>query len=285
MFYDPMIAKLVTWGPDREAAIDLMDDALDAYYVRGVNHNMSFLTAIMNHERFRAGRLTTNFIAEEYPDGFTGTAISAEDKACLIAAAGAIQLHQRERDLSIGGQIEGREPFRRRDWHVKLGDESFDISIDGEPGDCQVAFMKDGDEHLFTVTDGWRLGDPLFRADINGEQVCVQVDRKGAGWTFTLGGGAFDCVVMAPKTAAMAAQMPMKEPPDLSKMVLSPMPGLLVSVAVEAGQDVKAGEEVCVVEAMKMENILRAEIDATVAKVLAAPGDSLSVDQVIVEFE
>ena len=281
MFYDPMIAKLVTHGPDRAAAIESMQAALDGFYIRGINHNMGFLTAIMAHQRFRDGRLTTNFIAEEFPDGFDGGALSAQDEAKLVAVAAILQRLRMAHEATIAGQLDGHGYRAGDDWEVVTAEARHRVTVSEAGGAFRVAGA--GGERL--LESNWRVGEPLFAGRIDGAPFTVQVDRRGPWWRLSHGGAEYDALVLTARVAELAARMPKKQPPDLSRFLLSPMPGLLVSLAVKQGQDVKAGEELAVVEAMKMENVLRAERDGTVAKLHAEPGASLAVDQAILEFE
>ena len=287
MYYDPMIAKLVSYGATRDEAIAEMRRALDGYYVRGVNHNMQFLSAVMQHPRFVAGNLTTGFIDEEFPDGFKGVTPGSTETGMLAAIAAAVAQIVRERERSIGPD----EPASAESahWIVQIGADYVDTFLEGEPGDIEVMIGNppaDGadDRMIIPVLTGWRPGEPLFRGQVGGAQVTAQIDPSGSGWQIGHGGVAVTARVLRPEVARLAATMPVKEPPDMSKFLLSPMPGLLVSVAVTGGQRVKAGEELAVVEAMKMENVLRAEQDGEVKAVHANPGDSLTVDQKIVEF-
>ena len=287
MYYDPMIAKLVSYGTTRDEAIAEMRRALDGYYVRGVNHNMQFLSAVMQHPRFVAGNLTTGFIDEEFPDGFKGVTPGSTETGTLAAIAAAVAQIVRERERSIGPD----EPASAESahWVVQIGADYVDTFLEGEPGDIEVTIGNppaDGadDRMIIPVLTGWRPGEPLFRGQVGGAQVTAQIDPSGSGWQIGHGGVAVTARVLRPEVARLAATMPVKEPPDMSKFLLSPMPGLLVSVAVTGGQRVKAGEELAVVEAMKMENVLRAEQDGEVKAVHANPGDSLTVDQKIVEF-
>jgi len=287
LYYDPMIAKLCTHGDDRDSAIAAMQAALDAYYVRGVSHNMAFLADIMAKPRFRRGELTTGFIAEEYPDGFHGTAPGPGVYARLIVVAAVIARLAAERDARISGQVAGHEVEVGADWVVFIEDarEALSVVADGE-GAWRVAgpALDEAGAGVRVVTD-WRPGTPLFQARLDGRALTVQVDRAGACWRLTHGGAAREVRVLPPRAAELAARMPRKAPPDLSRYLLSPMPGLLTRLLVEPGTPIKAGEEVAVVEAMKMENVLRAERDGTVAKLHAQAGDNLAVDQAIVEFE
>ena len=288
MYYDPMIAKLVSYGATRDEAIEEMRRALDGYYVRGVNHNMQFLSAVMQHPRFVAGNLTTGFIDEEYPDGFSGVAPGTAETATLAAIAAAVGHISRERELSVNSEL---EDLIEENAHfvVQLGLDFIDTFLEGEPGDVAVTVGSApgsgaDDRPIVPVLTGWRPGEPLFRGQVGGAQVTAQIDARGIGWRIGHGGVAVEARVLRPEVARLAATMPVKEPLDMSKYLLSPMPGLLVSVAVAGGQRVKAGEELAVVEAMKMENVLRAAQDGEVKAVHAGPGDSLTVDQKIVEF-
>ena len=280
MYYDPMIAKLCSYGATRDEAIGHMRRALDEYYIRGLNHNIPFLAALMGHPRFEKGELTTGFIAEEYKNGFSAADLPAADPAMLAAIAGFVHRRQLEREAAISGQLQGRGAVPADDLVVRAGGSSYPIRLDGN-----VATVG---KKAFTINSDWQIGQPLFRAEIQTKKdkqtIVVQIDRVGIGYRLFHAGGQFDARVMSPRAAELALLMPKKAPPDLSKYLLSPMPGLLVSVAVVEGQEVKAGEVLAVVEAMKMENSLRAERDGKVAKIHASAGDSLAVDQKILEF-
>ncbi|MBB4266959.1 acetyl-CoA carboxylase biotin carboxylase subunit [Roseospira visakhapatnamensis] len=280
MYYDPMVAKLIAWGGTRDLAIRHMRRALDAFYIRGVSHNIPFLASVMGKDRFVRGDLTTGFIAEEYPDGFHLRDLPPEDPTILVTVAACVHRKNVERDARISGQMPGHEKTVRGDWVVRLGDTNHPVTV--TPMD--EGFRVVVDDEPMVVRTNWRLGQSLFRCEINGHPECVQIDREGVGYRLFHAGATDRAVVMTPLAAGFAALMPKKQPPDLSKYLLSPMPGLLVSLAVEAGQDVKAGEPLAVVEAMKMENVLKAERDGTVGTLRAQPGDNLSVDQVILEF-
>jgi len=274
VYYDPMIAKLVTHGVDRAAAIAAMQEALDGFYIRGISHNIAFLAAVLAHERFRAGRLTTGFIAEAFPDGFQGHRLDKPLRDRLLAIAAVLEHCRLERDL-------GGASGAGRDLVARLDGASYPCRIEGAAGSWRVAQSAGACQ----VETGWRLADPLFRATIDDVPVTVQVERVGPRWRLTHAGSSVELLVLRPRIAELAALMPLKLPPDMSQYLLSPMPGLLVSIAVTAGQEVKAGEELAVVEAMKMENLLRAERDGVIARLHAEPGDSLAVDQAILEFE
>ena len=282
MFYDPMIAKLCTVGEDRAEAISRMSDALDRLRIRGLGHNVDFLSAVMAHPRFREGRLSTNFIAEEYPDGFAGATLSDDVAMAVRAVAVAYQRADAERGARISGQTPinpHQEPSR--DWVVIEGRDEKTAHVEPVQGGYRITI---GDRAV-TVAGRCEPMETVFGGTVDGEPLPVQIERQGLGWRVSFGGSAATLQIMSARAAALLSQMPVKEPPDLSKFLLSPMPGLLVRVSVAEGEPIKAGQELAVVEAMKMENVMRAERDGTVAKVHAQAGASLAVDQTIIEFE
>ena len=281
MYYDPMIAKLITWGDTRDDAIRRMRDALDAYYIRGVDSNVAFLSAVFSHPRFVAGRLSTDFIAEEYPNGFGADDVRLDDPASFVAVAAAVQRRYRERATSISGQMPGYESKVADDWVVIMNGREYPCRATSVEGGEEIEF----DAGTYVVRSGWWFGQPLFQGTVNGVPKCFQIERRGVGYRLAHRGMQADVWVLAPRQAELRALMPEQIAPDLSRFLLSPMPGLLASLAAGEGDRVKAGEELAVIEAMKMENVLRAENDATVKSVLAAPGDHLAVDQPIIEFE
>ncbi len=281
MFYDPMVAKLVTRGDDRAEAIAAMRQALDGYYIRGIETNIPFLAALMAHPRFVAGRLSTHFIEEEFPDGFGEEHMRMEDAAVFVVVAASVHRRYRDRAAAISGQMPGHERRVADEWVVSMGGAQHPVTVQAVSGGHEVRHA--GRDYL--VHSDWQFGQPLFRGTINGVRHCIQVERRGLRYQLFQGGGRVDALVLTPREAELHALMPEKAPPDLSGFLLSPMPGLLLSLAVQAGEAVKAGQELAVIEAMKMENVLRADRDRTVKAVLAKPGDSLSVDQKILEFE
>ena len=280
MFYDPMIAKLCSYGKTRTAAIDRMRRALDEFYVRGVSHNVPFLAALMAHPRFVAGKLTTNFIAEEFKGGFTAAHLPPRDPAVLAGVAAVIDRIQTQRAALGSGKVAGHAPLVQDQCVVMLNREPVALSLGGQG----PAFTVDAGGRSIAVETDWTPGEPLFRATIDRQAIVVQVDAVGPGWRLILEGGQADVLVLTPRQAELHALMPVKAAPDTSKFLLSPMPGLLASVAVSEGQEIKAGEALAVVEAMKMENVLRAVQDGTVKTLHAKAGDSLRVDQKIIEF-
>ncbi|MGR6328479.1 ATP-binding protein [Sphingomonas sp. XXL09] len=277
MFYDPMIAKLITWAPTREAAIDAQIAALDAFEIEGPGTNIDFLSALMQHPRFREGRLTTGFIAEEYPDGFHGAPASAELLRDLAAIAAFAATAQADRARRINGQL-GHRLRPPADWVVRIGgvDHAVSISteaidVDGQPLDIGIEYTP---------------GDRLIEAELADEaRLSVRIAPTRTGFRLTARGASHVARVLPARVAPYARHLLEKVPPDLSKFLIAPMPGLLVRLDVAAGDKVEAGQPLAVVEAMKMENILRAEKSATVKAVNAAAGDSLAVDQVILELE
>jgi propionyl-CoA carboxylase alpha chain len=281
MFYDPMIAKLVTYGDSRDVAIERMAHALDAYYIRGVSHNISFLNALIMHPRFQEGRLTTNFIADEYPNGFHAADVPHTDTLIPVAITAVVHKRHHERASEVTGQIRRFERKLRDDWVVIANGTHFPVSVRDVAHGYEVVY----EQAVYRVKTDWRFGDPVVEAEVNNKSVTVQVEAHRAGYRAFHHGAEYEMLVVSPVEAELTRHMLEKQPPDLSKFLLSPMPGLLVRLLVEEGDEVKAGEELAVVEAMKMENSLRAADDGVVAKVLAEEGDSLAVDQPILEFE
>jgi propionyl-CoA carboxylase alpha chain len=281
MYYDPMIAKLITHGDTREQAIQTMRTSLDQFYVRGVAHNISFLAALMHHERFAQGRISTNMIAEEYPDGFSAADIVHDDPAMLVSVGASINARYRERAAQISGQMPGYEYIVPSDWVVLMDGEFHPVKVVATSGGHDVTYK--GATHQ--VRSDWQFGKPLFRGTLDGEPLCIQVERRDLYYYLYHSGSEVKVAVTRPQNAELWKQMPVKQPPDMSKFLLSPMPGLLTSLAVKPEQEVGVGEEIAVVEAMKMQNTLRAVRKGKVLTIHAWPGETLAVDQPIVEFE
>jgi propionyl-CoA carboxylase alpha chain len=281
MFYDPMIAKLITWAPTRIGAIDAQVAALDAFIVDGIADNVDFLSALMQHPRFRSGEITTGFIAEEYPDGFDGAPADPQLLSDLAVIGGKIDAIMQARAGEVSGQLNGRATH----------DSERVVVLDGEPHRVRIKpyeggtlAVLDGGE-LIDVIGRWEPGQRLLTASIDGRMRTVQVKRAGRGWELETRGAIHTVQVLPPHVAELSKHMIEKVPPDLSRLLLAPMPGLLTRLDVAVGDKVEPGQPVAVMEAMKMENILRAPKAATVKATPAKAGDSLAVDQVIVEFE
>jgi propionyl-CoA carboxylase alpha chain len=285
MFYDPMIAKLCTWAPTRLEAIDAMSDALDNFVVDGIEHNIPFLAALMQHPRWREGQISTAFIAEEYPDGFAPIVPNTEETAVLAAIATTVELLRRDRLDRLSGRLAPHSGKLKRDWEVRIGGEYIPVSVvEGMISIPLEADLSIAGAPPVTVVSEWRPGEMVWQGTIGRRRVSAQIRPVPNGIRIAWKGMAVNARAMLPRTAALDRLMPKKLPPDTSKLLLCPMPGLVVSILVTDGQEVKAGETLAVVEAMKMENVLRAERDLTVAKINAKPGDSLAVDAVIMEF-
>jgi len=282
MFYDPMIAKLITWAPTRDEAADLQVQALDRFRIDGIGHNIDFLSAIMQHPRFRSGELTTGFIAEEYPEGFHGAPADEALVRRLAAVAVVLDLARTARASEISGQL-GGQPAVSTERSVRIGDHRFEVTVDG----CDTGLLVNlsSDEAPLEVSGHWRAGDPQFIARIDGAEFATAVDRTRTGWKLIAHGAAHLVEVLPPHVAQYRDHMIEKVPPDMSRFLLAPMPGLLTRLHVQPGDKVEAGQALAVIEAMKMENILRAERAGTVTRAHFSPGDSLAVDAAILEFE
>jgi propionyl-CoA carboxylase alpha chain len=276
MFYDPMIAKLITWAPTRDEAADKQVAALDRFEIEGLGHNIDFLSAIMQHPRFRSGELTTGFIAEEYPDGFNGASVSPELTSALSAIAAFAATAEADRARRVDGQLGGRlQPPSR--WHVWIGDAVHDVTlsedeilIDGSPLDLAMEYTP---------------GDRLIEAEIGDTVLATRIAKTRTGFRLTTRGAIHNARILPAHIAPLSAHMIEKVPPDMSRFLLCPMPGLLVQLHVKAGEKVEAGQPLAVIEAMKMENILRAEKAGIVKSLNATQGESLAVDAVILEME
>jgi propionyl-CoA carboxylase alpha chain len=276
MFYDPMIAKLITWGETRDEAADLQIAALDSFEIEGLGHNIDFVSAIMQHPRFRSGELTTGFIAEEYPEGFHGAAASDETLSKIAAVSAFVATARADRARQVDNQLAHHLP-PPQEWTITLAGKTFEVCIDadeitvnGESVDLAMEYAP---------------GDKLIQAEVDGELFGVKIEPSRTGLKVTTRGAIHKVGILPTRIAHLSAHMIEKVPPDLSKFLICPMPGLLVALHVQEGDKVEAGQPLAVVEAMKMENILRAEKSATVKKVNAAAGESLAVDAIILELE
>ena len=281
MFYDPMVAKLITWGPDRDAAIDAQIAALDAFELDGIGDNVDFLSALMQHPRFRSGDITTNFIAEEYPEGFTGAPADEQLLSDIAVIGGMIGAITEERNAGIDSQL-GPPVVPSSERVVIVDGEQHRVRI--KPYEGGTLAVLDGGE-LIDIIGRWSPGQRLLSVSIDGRARTLQVRRNGRGFVLTTRGASHIVQVLPPHVAELKKHMIKKPAPDLSRLLLAPMPGLLTRLDVEVGDKVEPGQPVAVMEAMKMENILRAPKAATVKATPVKAGDSLAVDQVIVEFE
>jgi propionyl-CoA carboxylase alpha chain len=276
MFYDPMIAKLVTWGKTRDEAADLQIAALDTFEIEGLGHNIDFVSAIMQHPRFRSGELTTGFIAEEYPEGFTGAATSDDIRRKLAAVAGFVFTARSDRARRATGQLAGELP-PPSEWSVKIDGIKHAVTLDED------AVTVDGD--VIELAMEYTPGDRLVLAEADGDTLGVKIEPTRTGLKMTSRGAIHQVEILPAHVAHLTEYMIEKIPPDLSRFLICPMPGLLVALHVAEGDSVEAGQPLAVVEAMKMENILRAEKSGTIKKVNAQAGESLAVDAIILELE
>ena len=282
LFYDPMIAKLCTWGVDRPAALQEMRLALDMFEVEGIGHNLPFVGAVMDHPRFIAGDITTAFIAEEYPDGFTGAVLESAALRRVAAAAAAMHRVAEIRRTRISGTMDNHKRTVGNAWVVEAQDAAFAVTIAADPEGSSVTFA---DGATLRVRSDWRPGQTLAQLVVDGERLVIKVGKVPMGFRMRLRGADLKVLLRTPRAAELAKWMIEKLPPDQSRLLLCPMPGLLVRLSVAEGETVEVGQALATVEAMKMENILRAERRGVVKHILGVAGESLKVDAVIMEFE
>lgn len=282
MYYDPMIAKLCTWAPTRSASIEAMRVALDSFELEGIGHNLPFLAAVMDHDRFASGDITTAFIEEEYPDGFHGVELDDAALRKIAAATCAMYRVTEIRRARVSGRMDNHERKVGTEWVVTLQDQAYPVSISADTEGATVTF-EDGSAHR--VASSWVPGDSLAKLDIDGKELVLKIDKITSGFRVRSRGADLKTRIRTPRQAELAMLMPEKLPPDTSRLLLCPMPGLIVKLNVQEGDTVHEGQALCTVEAMKMENILRAEKDGVVQKINSQAGDSLAVDDVIMEFE
>jgi len=282
MYYDPMIAKLCTWAPTREAAIEVMRNALDGFEVEGIGHNLPFLSAVMDHEKFTSGEMTTAFIEEEFPDGFDGVELDEAALKRISASAAAMYRVAEIRRARVSGRMDNHERKVGRDWVVSLQGQDYPLTIDADRQGATVTFA-DGTVHR--VASDWTPGDLLAKLDVDGDTLVLKVEPISAGYRIRSRGADLKVRVRSPRNAELAGLMLEKLPPDTSKMLLCPMPGLIIALEVAEGDEIQDGQALCTVEAMKMENVLRAEKKGVVSKITCQVGDSLAVDEIIMEFE
>ena len=282
MFYDPMIAKLITHGKDRDAALDAHGEALDRFHIEGIQDNIPFIAAVVDEKRFRSGNITTAYIKDEFPEGFEGTAPTAQQETMLIASAAYVHAFFSRRAAQVSGQMSDPVASIRKDWVVILGDAHHPVTIDiGEDGEAQVT-INGGKAH--SLVTGWQPGHHLLEGVLDGKPFAVKFADRTEGYLFRHRGVALRALVCTPFVADLHARLPEKPKADTSKLVISPMPGLVVSMDVALGQEVQEGEAVCIVEAMKMQNIIRAGANGTVKAINVKAGDSVAADEIMVEF-
>ncbi|MDT2071922.1 MAG: acetyl/propionyl/methylcrotonyl-CoA carboxylase subunit alpha [Planktomarina sp.] len=281
IFYDPMIAKLCTWAPNRAGAIAEMRNALDAFEVEGIGHNIPFLSAVMDHPKFCVGNITTAFIEEEYPDGFVGVDLPIETLKIVAACAAAMYRLGEIRRTRVSGRMDNHERRVRDDWVVSLQGHDFPVDIAADPNGSTVRFETGSHR----VASDWTPGKSMAVMNVDGIDIALKVEKCTSGFRIRFRGADMRVMVRSPRQAELAKLMIEKTLPDTSKLLLCPMPGLIVKVEVSVGDEVQEGQSLCTVEAMKMENILRAERKSIVSRVYATAGDSLAVDAIIMEFE
>lgn len=287
MFYDPMIAKLCTWGEDRGQALSAMRSALDTFELEGIGHNIPFLQAVYDHDRFERGDITTAFIADEYPDGFEGAPINTGHARKIAAVCALMHDMSENRSAEISGSLANHERHVPDDWAVQVGDMHYTATIHGNSGNRTIVMNDESDKAAveMDVTTSWAPGQPLVRALVDNKPFNFKVAPRPEGFDVRHRGVEFKVAVRNERAAELAKIMPVKVAPDTSNLLLCPMPGVVVSILVEEGQEVQDGQALAVVEAMKMENTLRAEKKGVIAKINAVPGENLAVDEVIMEFE
>ena len=281
MYYDPMIAKLCTWAPDRAKAIEQMRIALDRFEVEGIGHNLPFLSAVMDHKKFISGKITTAFIDEEYSEGFNGVDLNDDEIKDLAACAAAMNRVAEIRRTKISGRMDNHERRVGDDWVVQIAGKVFLVNVLADTAGANVIFE---DETSIRISGDWLPGKKLANMTAGDKNLVIKINKITGGFRMRTRGADLKVLVRTPRQAELSKHMQEKLPPDTSKMLLCPMPGLLVKIDVEIGQEVQEGQPLCTVEAMKMENILRAERKGVVAKINSSVGDSLAVDDTILEF-
>ena len=281
MYYDPMIAKLCTWAPNRAEAIEQMRIALDRFEVEGIGHNLPFLSAVMDHKKFVSGNITTAFIAEEFSEGFTGVDLNNDKIKQLAACAAAMNRVAEIRRTKVSGRMDNHERRVGDDWVVQIDGKVLPVFVSADTAGANVTF--EGGTSI-RVSGDWQPGKKLANMSANDDKLVIKIGKLTGGFRMRTRGADLRVLVRTPRQAELSKYMREKVPPDTSKLLLCPMPGLIVKVDVEVGQEVQEGQPLCTVEAMKMENILRAERKGIVAKINSHVGDSLAVDDVILEF-
>jgi propionyl-CoA carboxylase alpha chain len=280
-FYDPMIAKLCAWAPDRDGAIAGMGRALEDFHITGPGHNTPFLSAVMDQPRFASGALSTNYIPDEFPEGFQGLTVSPWQADLFTATAAAMHRKTAARARAIGNGL--ASPLARTEWAVVLGDHRRRVRVTDAGAALRIELLDEARELILEAMD-WRPGSPLFRGRLDGREFTATVAPAAEGFDIRHRAAKARVLVLTPISADLHQRLPAKVPPDTSRLVVSPMPGLVVSMDVGAGEEVKEGQVLCVIEAMKMQNIIRAERDGVIKLVGAKAGDSVAADDVLAEF-
>lgn len=280
IFYDPMIAKLVTHGSSRDVALDTQASALDHFYVGGIRDNISFCSAVVDQQRFRSGNITTAYIADEFPDGFVGVSASEWQTKAMICVTAYINSFERRRASQISGRV-SQESNLRRDWTVILDKVHHNVSIDLEENFASISI--EGQKPIQLESD-WVPGMVIFEGVLDGKFLAIKIGKTSEGFSLRHRGVTADAMVCSPRAAALKIKLPERKEPDLTKLVISPMPGLMVSIDVEVGKAVEEGQTVCIIEAMKMQNTIKAEASGTVKAINVTAGESVAADQVMIEF-
>jgi len=281
MFYDPMVAKVCTTGETRDVTIETMKSALAAFIIEGIAHNISFLEAILSHPRFAKGDISTNFIEQEYPEGFIGAELNSDITKVFLGAATTVFLRDAERAARISGQTPGRERAIGARWVVNIDGQDYPVYV---RHDKELGYFITHNRKLISVRTGWRLGRRLFQGTVNSKPVSVQIRHLEEGYLLTYGGASVAVRVRTPRVAELAQFMPKPKDGGRKPEIISPIAGLVVSLKVKEGQEIREGQELMIIEAMKMENVIYADRDTTVKKVNVAEKESVAVDQVLIEF-
>ncbi len=281
MFYDAMIAKLITYGDDREQAINAMQHALGEYVIRGVAHNISFLEALMEHERFRKGDMSTNFIAEEYADGFSGANLDEEKTKVMLAVGTFVYLTDAHRAVTVSGQMDGQERQIGTRWVTTVGDQAFSVYVRQRAYGFEIGYGNIS----MQIASQWTLGANLFKGELDGEPINAQITPIDGGYLVTHGGITLPVTVRTPRVAELSKYMPEIDESALSKHLDAPISGVIVDIKVKEGDEITTGQELIVLEAMKMENMLYAEQDVTIKKIKVKPGQNVQVNEILMEFE
>lgn len=281
MFYDPMVAKVCTYGDTRARAIEDMNAALGAFVIRGISHNIGFLEAIINHPRFVAGNLSTSFIDEEYPKGFSGAELSSEINRVVVATSVFMHLRYLEREREISGQLPGRRPVIGSRWVVRVGKDEYPVSVTARAQGYDIGVNNE----IVSVRSSWELGRRLFQGVVGGRQVHVKVRRLAEGYHMLYSGADVRVIVRTPSVSELAIHVPDSSEASQSKQLIAPITGRVVAFRVKKGDVVKQGQELVIIEAMKMENIITADNDVTIKKIHAKPGEGITAGQAVIDFE